>query len=113
MRFQATVVASDGYLDLAVVKITKTASGAIVDGDDLDVLTQIGIGDSDAVKTGDPIRVVGYPGIAATDAPNMTSGEISSPTSDDRLNSTAPSSTPPPTSTTATPVGWRSTSADA
>ncbi|SFC44653.1 Inner membrane component of T3SS domain-containing protein [Nocardioides terrae] len=85
-RFTATLVAADGYLDLAVVRITKKFSGTAVAARDLAGLTEVRLGDSDTVRTGDPVTYVGYPGAADSADPTLTTGSVASTSSDDRLN---------------------------
>lgn len=86
-RFRGEVVAADGYLDLAVVKITQTMSGAQLEADDLDALTELSIGDSDRLDSGDEVRVIGYPGAAQSEAPTLTRGVVSGVRTDPRLHS--------------------------
>lgn len=86
-RFIGKVVASDGYLDLAVVKIVKTASGKLIDDADLAGLNEIEHGDSNKLRTGDDIRVIGYPGISDSTAATLTKGIVSGSVQDDRLSS--------------------------
>jgi len=85
-RFTAELVAADGYLDLAVVRITKKLSGTTVAARDLAGLTEVALGDSDSVRTGDPVTYLGYPGAAHSSDPTLTSGSVASTSSDDRLN---------------------------
>ena len=84
-KFRAQVVAYDGYMDLAVVKITNTVAGSVIAADDLKDLHQIEIGDSDAVRSGDDLRVVGFPGVAESEAATLTRGVVSGSVSDNRL----------------------------
>lgn len=84
-RFFAVPVAVDAYLDLAVMKTTKTAAGALVEPGDLDGLRQVPLGNSADVKAGQNITVVGYPGIAASRAATVTKGVVSGFEQDDRL----------------------------
>lgn len=86
-RYIGEVVAADGYLDLAVVKITKTASGNLIEEDDLDGLVEVPLGNSDDVRTGDDIRVIGYPGISQSAAPTLTEGVVSGTVQDERVGS--------------------------
>jgi len=86
-RFIGEVVAADGYLDLAVVRIVKTASGNLIEPGDLDGLVELPLGDSDDVRTGDDIRVIGYPGISESAAPTLTEGIVSGTVQDDRVGS--------------------------
>lgn len=83
--YRGRVVAADGYLDLAVVQITEFISGALIEDGDLDDLVELEIGDSDEVSSGDAIRVVGYPGVARSGSPLVTSGDIGNAIRDDRL----------------------------
>ena len=85
-KYRGQVVAYDGYLDLAVVRITSTYNGRIV-GDDEDLgLTEVSIGDSEAIDQDDPITVVGFPGVADSDAPQVTNGAVSGFIADARLH---------------------------
>lgn len=84
-RFIAEVVAVDGYLDIAVLHITKKLSGAPAEEADLAALTEVALGDSDQVRTSDPISFYGYPAAADSKAPTFTTGVVSGPVQDDRL----------------------------
>ena len=86
-KYLGEVVAADGYLDLAVVKITKLASGAFISDGDLDGLVDVEIGNSDDLATGDAVRIVGYPGVSESDAPQLNQGVVGGPVRDDRLSS--------------------------
>ena len=83
--FFAEVVAVDGYLDLAVLKITTTADGAAVSSDDLARLAEVRLGDSPTADVGDPILVVGYPGVAESEAASLTTGVLTSPVESKRI----------------------------
>ena len=80
----AEVVAADGYLDLAVVRITETIGGRIVQDGDLD-LPAVAIGDSREIDQNDRLTVIGYPGIAETNSSNKVDGSVSGFVPDDRL----------------------------
>jgi S1-C subfamily serine protease len=84
-KYHAKVLAVDGYLDLAVIKITKLSTGSLIGPGDLDGLTQINLADESSTQSGDSIRVIGYPGVDSSDAPSINAGEVSSPVQDDRL----------------------------
>lgn len=84
-KYRAKVVAIDGYLDLAVLKITKTAAGAFVTPADLRGLIAMNVGESAGVESGDKIRIIGYPGIAKSRNPTISDGVIASDVQDDRL----------------------------
>ncbi len=79
------VIAADGYLDAAVVQITKRQSGTLIESEDLEGLEQVELGDSDAVKTSDKVSFVGYPAVSGSQAPTFTEGVVSGPIQDERL----------------------------
>ncbi len=86
-KYRAVVKAVDGYLDLAVLKITKTSAGALIGPDDLEGLTELRIDKADSFSSGDPVRIIGYPGVSESKAPTITAGVISGGVQDDRLSS--------------------------
>lgn len=86
-RFVGQVVAADGYTDLAVVKITKTTGGRLIDAADLKDLTELALGDSDKVRSGETVRVLGFPTVAASRAATLTTGVVAGTVGDDRLGS--------------------------
>ena len=88
-RFIAEVEAVDGYLDLAVLRITKTIGGQLIEPEagDLDGLVDVAIGNSDEVNAGDQIKVFGYPTAAQTASVTLTEGSVSGLVQDDRLGS--------------------------
>lgn len=61
----ADVLASDGTLDLAVIKIARKLDGSPVNPSSLN-LPVVPIGNSDSVKFGDPVYVFGFPSIGGT-----------------------------------------------
>ena len=72
--FRARVVESDGRIDAAIIQIFAT-----IDGDpvvDLDLPT-IPIGDSDLLRTGDDVTILGFPGISQSQGVSITTGVIS------------------------------------
>jgi pSer/pThr/pTyr-binding forkhead associated (FHA) protein len=85
-RFYASVVAVDGYLDVAVLKIDTKLSGAPAEAEDLAALTEVSLGKSADVKTSDPISFFGYPDVADSVAPTFTTGVVAGPVQDDRLD---------------------------
>lgn len=89
VKYRAEVVAADGYLDLAVLKIHKLSSGALIEPGDLDGLVEVDLGDSAELDSGDDVRVLGYPAIADSQAPQLTEGVIGGPVRDDRMASNA------------------------
>lgn len=70
--YEAEVVAADAALDLAVLRITATLDGGDVPTD----LPYVRIGDSEALEIGDPLRILGYPGIGG-ETITLTSGQVS------------------------------------
>lgn len=84
--FIGEVVAVDGYLDLAVVKLTETIGGRIIEeGEDLG-LTDVEIGDSEALEQDAEITIIGYPGVSGTASSTVTSGAAAGFVPDRRLN---------------------------
>jgi putative serine protease PepD len=83
-QYQARVVeAGDGFKDLAVVRIDADENGSPIDTSTIDLPT-VPIGTSESVHTGDPVWVLGFPGISTTDpnalanaAVTVTNGDIS------------------------------------
>ncbi len=84
-RFLGEVVAADGYLDLAVVKITRKLSGNEIEPGDLDGLTAVEVGSSAKVSTGDAISIFGYPSVADSAAATLTRGSVSGSLRDERV----------------------------
>jgi S1-C subfamily serine protease len=85
-RFYAKVVAVDGYLDVAVLKIRTKLSGAPTDDDDLAALSEVPLGDSDDLSTSDEVAFYGFPLAAGSAAPTFTNGVVAGPVQDDRLD---------------------------
>ncbi len=83
----AKLVAVDGYLDVAVVKIDTTVDGEPVDTASLN-LPHLALGDSDAAHIGDPVSVIGFPNIGG-DTITVAKGDVSGFISDDRLGDRA------------------------
>jgi len=90
-RFESEVVAVDGYLDLAVLKITKTVGGQLVEpgSGDLAGLVEVKVGDSSKLTSGDQLRVFGYPSAAQTSSVTLTEGVVSGPVKDERMGTNA------------------------
>ncbi|MFV2064642.1 MAG: trypsin-like peptidase domain-containing protein, partial [Chloroflexota bacterium] len=82
--YQAEVVAVDGYLDLAVLRIVADADGARVDPEDLD-LTAVPIGTAKDLRPLDDLVVTGYPDIADTYAARFTKGALNNFADDRRV----------------------------
>ncbi len=85
--YNAKLVVSDGYLDLAFVQVHQS-----IDGQPLPfrpVLPTIPIGSADDMSTGDDLTVVGFPGISNSETATVTSGELSAYVTDSHLASEA------------------------
>lgn len=84
-RFLGEVVAKDGYLDLAIVRISRKLSGNEIEDGDLDGLTAVALGRSADVSTGDQINIFGYPDVADSAAATLTRGSVSGAVRDERI----------------------------
>ncbi len=69
--FKAETIVADGYLDLAVMKITSRVDGAPIKSGDIPA--PIPLGDSNKVSTGDPITALGYPALTDDDQSTVES----------------------------------------
>ncbi len=74
--FRARPVEVDGTSDAAVVQIYADAEGDEVDPADLD-LPVMPLGDSDQLRSGDDVTVLGFPGISESVRISVTTGVIS------------------------------------
>jgi len=79
--YYAEVIQADESLDIAVIRITKDIDGNPVDPASLN-LPYVSIGNADELHLGDPITILGYPGIGG-DTVTLTSGEVSGFTSEE------------------------------
>lgn len=70
----AEVMQADEPLDIAVIRITHDIDGNPVQGDL--GLPVVPLGDSDQLRLGDPVTILGYPGIGG-DNITLTSGQVS------------------------------------
>jgi pSer/pThr/pTyr-binding forkhead associated (FHA) protein len=86
-RYIAEVETVDGYLDLAVVRITETIGGSLIEEGDLDGLVAIPIGNASSVESGDPIQILGHPTVAQSNAATLTTGVLAGPVQDTRIGS--------------------------
>lgn len=73
--YSAEVVAADGVLDLAVIRVTTTTDGTPVDPATLD-LPFVPLGDSELLSLGDEIQIYGFPGIGG-ETITFTRGDVS------------------------------------
>jgi hypothetical protein len=81
--YRATVISADGYLDAAVIRIDRDIDGRQVAPSSLDLPT-VPIGSSDALRVGEPVTVVGFPGIGGNTI-SLSSGRTSGFLGDDRI----------------------------
>jgi putative serine protease PepD len=86
-KYRATVVAADGYLDAAVLRIDRNLDGSPVSPGSLRLPT-VPLGDSDPLRVGDALTVIGYPAIGG-DTISLSRGEVSGFLGDDRIGSRA------------------------
>jgi S1-C subfamily serine protease len=85
--YRASVISADGYLDAAVIRIDRDFDGNRISPASLNLPT-VPIGDSDAVRVGDPLTVVGFPGIGGNTL-SLSSGRASGFLGDDRIGARA------------------------
>ena len=83
--FRASVVAADGYLDLALVRLVATIDGAPLPDRSTLHLPHVAIAPAAAVRQGTRLRVLGFPAIAGPATVTITEGTVSSFASDARL----------------------------
>jgi putative serine protease PepD len=86
-RYRATTIVSDGYLDIAVMKINAKNDGSPLNPGPLGLPDPVPIGDSSALHTGDHITALGYPALTGTPGVaagplTITSGDVASFTAD-------------------------------
>jgi putative serine protease PepD len=81
--YRARVVSADGHLDVAVIQIYAKADGSDLDGPP--DLPTVDIGDSSDLRAGDPVTVLGFPGVSESkDTVTVTSGGIATIVHDDQ-----------------------------
>lgn len=73
--YMAEVVQADTNLDIVVLRIVYDLNGQRINPSNLD-LPYVQIGDSDVLRLGDPITILGYPGIGG-ETIILTRGEVS------------------------------------
>ena len=83
----AKLLAADGYVDAAVLEIDKTLDGKPIGNLDLPTVR---IGDSSAIRDGQQVTVVGYPGVGGgfERAINVSRGAVSGFQQDTHITST-------------------------
>ncbi len=74
-EYRARLVRANGYIDAAIVQIYANADGSPLSAE-LDLPT-VPIGDSDELRTGDDITILGFPGISDSRAVSVTRGVVS------------------------------------
>ncbi len=79
--FYAEVVQADANLDLAVIKVNSKLDGSAANFSALGI-QPVPLGDSASLKLGDPLTIIGYPGIGG-ETITLTRGEVSGFTSED------------------------------
>ncbi|MCW2629405.1 FHA domain-containing protein [Mycobacterium sp.] len=80
-KYRASPIVSDGYLDLAVIKIDANVDGTPLGSGKLALPQPVPIGDSNALQTGDHITALGYPSLTndqhIAGPLTVTSGDLS------------------------------------
>lgn len=89
--YTARVLASDGYLDVAVLQIDGSVEGGSVESEELASLPSVELGDSDQLKNGDSITIIGYPGVGGgwERAIDVAPGAVSGFEGDERIENEA------------------------
>ena len=85
--YRAEALATDGVLDLSVIRITATIDGEPISGADLN-LPYVELGDSDTINLGDEVQVLGFPDAGGTTL-TFTRGDVSGFESQDRVGDRA------------------------
>lgn len=86
-RFLAEVLQADLELDIAVIRPSTDLDGNPIDRSSLS-LPYVNLGDSDMLQLGDPLTILGYPGIGG-DTITLTRGDVGGFTHDDRYGDRA------------------------
>ncbi len=86
-KYFAQVMQADEVLDIAVIRIHQDLNGNPIDRTTLH-LTAARLGDSDALQLGDPLIILGYPGIGG-ETITLTRGEVSGFTSESGVGNRA------------------------
>jgi S1-C subfamily serine protease len=79
--FYADVLQADADMDLAVIKVRSTLDGGAANFSALSI-APVPLGDSDSLQLGDPLVIIGYPGIGG-ETITLTRGEVSGFTSEE------------------------------
>ena len=75
LRYLAELRAIDYQLDLAVIQVVSDLDGRPIDTEQLN-LSYVTVGDSDTLELGDPLQILGYPGIGG-ETITFTEGVVS------------------------------------
>ena len=73
--YLADLLQADEALDIAVIRISRDLDGNPIDTQNLN-LPFVQLGDSDNLQLGEPLTIIGYPGIGGNTV-TLTSGEVS------------------------------------
>ncbi|MCJ7695051.1 MAG: serine protease [Anaerolineaceae bacterium] len=73
--YLASIIQADANLDIAVIKIRADINNNPINTSELN-LPAVPLGDSDTLQLGDPITIIGYPGIGGATI-TLTKGEVS------------------------------------
>ncbi len=85
--YRAQVVAIDGYLDLAIIRIVSGLDGSSINPSELR-LPYVPLGDSDQVHVGDHVNIYGFPSIGG-ETITYTDGNVSGFTSQEQVGDRA------------------------
>ena len=85
--FYADVIQADEPLDLAVIKVRSTLDGSPANFSALGI-DPVPLGNSESLRLGDPIVIIGYPGIGG-ETITLTRGEVSGFTSEEAYGNRA------------------------
>jgi putative serine protease PepD len=83
--YRARVVVVDGYVDVAVLRVYATADGTPLTA--ALALPTVALGTTTALRTGDDVTVLGYPGISDSRGVSVTRGIVSTFVPDERMDS--------------------------
>lgn len=83
----AEVIAVDGFLDLAVIRVTSNLDGSFINGGSLN-LPYVEMGNSDDMHLGDAVNIFGFPGIGG-DTITFTKGSVAGFSSEDPVGDRA------------------------
>ncbi|MCX6025899.1 MAG: serine protease [Chloroflexi bacterium] len=85
--YLAGVMQADADLDIAVIRVVSDLDGNLIERSSLN-LPVVPLGDSDSLKLGDAVTILGYPGIGG-ETITLTSGEVSGFTAESNVGKRA------------------------